>query len=84
MGSILDTTAIVASSFRTMRDFVPFPELPHIEVTQLELARHDLAQVFIQKWDGNHKGRICSSTVVAESHWILTACAVFELGIEYR
>ena len=37
-----------------------------------------------QQWDGNYKGRICSSTVVTESYGNLTASAVFELENEYQ
>ena len=64
--------------------FVPFPELPRIDVTQLQLARHNLAQDVTQQWDGNYKGRICSSTVVTESYGNLTASAVNELENEYQ
>ena len=81
---ISETTVFVASSFKTMRLFVPFPELPRINVTQLQLARHSLAHDVTQQWDGNCKGRICSSTVVTESFGNMTASAVFELESEYQ
>ena len=81
---IPDTTVFVASSFKTMRLFVPFPELPRNDVTQLQLARHNLAQDMTEQWDGTYKGRICSSTVVTESYGNLTACAVIELENEYQ
>ena len=63
---------------------MPFPELPHIDVTQLQFARHKLVQDVTQQWDGNYKGRICSSTVVTESYGNLTASAVIELENEYQ
>ena len=81
---IPDTTVFVASAFKTMRLFVPFSELPRIDVTQLQLAKHNLAQDVTQQWDGNCKGRICSSTVVTESYGNLTASAVIELQNEYQ
>ena len=81
---IPDTTVFVASSFMTMRLFVPFPELPRIDVTQLQLARHNLAHDVTQQCDGNYKGRICSSTVVTESYGNLTASVVIELENEYQ
>ena len=81
---IPDTTVFVASSFKTMRVFVLFPELPRIDVEQLQLARHVLAQDVTQQWDGNYKGRICSSTVNTESYENLTASAVVELENEYQ
>ena len=81
---IPDTTVFVSSSFKTMRLSVPFPELPRIDVTQLQIARHSLAQDVTQQWDGNYKGRICSSTVVTESFGNLTASAVIELENEYQ
>ena len=37
-----------------------------------------------RQWDGNYKGRICSSTVVTESYGNLTASAVVELENEYQ
>ena len=81
---IPDTTVFVASSFMTMRSFVPFPELPRIDVAQLQLARHSLAQDVTQQWDGNYKGCICSFTVVTESFKNLTTSAVIELEKEYQ
>ena len=81
---IPDTTVILASYFKTTRVFLPFPEIPRIDITQLQLARHKLAQHLRQKWDGNYKGRICSSTVVTESYGKLTASAVVDLEDEYQ
>ena len=81
---IPDTTVFVAFSFKTMRLFVPFSELTRIDVTQLQLARHNLAQDVTQQLDGNYKGRICSSTAVTESYGNLTASAVIELENEYQ
>ena len=80
---ITDTTVFAASSFKMMRLFVHYPELPRINVTQLQLARHSLAQNVTQQWDGNYKGRICSYTVATESYGNLTASAVIELENEY-
>ena len=81
---IPDTTVFVASSFKTMRVFVPFPELPSIDVKQLQLARHNIVQDMIQQLDGNYKGRICSSMAVTESCRNLTAKAVIELENKYQ
>ena len=81
---IPDTTVFVASSFKTMRLFVLFPDFPRIDVTQLQLARHNLAQDVTQQWDGNYKGRIFSSTIVTESYGNLTSSAVIELENEYQ
>ena len=81
---IPDTKALVASFFKTMRVFVPFPELPRIDVNELQLARHNLAQDVTQHWDGIYKRRFCSSTVVTESYGNLTASAVIDLENEYQ
>ena len=64
---IPDTTVFVASPFKTMRVFVPFPELPRVDDIQLQLARHNLVQDVTQQRDGNYKERISSSTVATES-----------------
>ena len=81
---ISDTTVFEASSFKTMRVFVPYTEFPRIEATQLQLARHKLAQNVTTHWDGNYKGGICSSMVVIESYGNLTANVVFEIKNEYH
>ena len=43
-----DTTVFVESSFKTMIVFLSFPELPVIDVTQLQLTRHNPAQDMTQ------------------------------------
>ena len=74
----------VASSFKNLRVFVPSAEIPRLHVNQLQIARHNLAQVLTQQCDGNYKGRFCSSTVATESYENSTASAVIELKNEYQ
>ena len=62
--------------------FVPFPELPRINVTHLQLAGDNLAKNVTQQWEGNYRGCICSSTVVTYRN--LTDSAVFELKNYYE
>ena len=80
---IPDATLFVASSFKTM-SVCTLSRTPTYRRYTLQLARHNLAQDLTQQWDGNYKGRICSSTVVKESYVNLAASAVFELENKYQ
>ena len=80
---IPDTTVFVASTFKTVRVFVPFPELPRLNLTTLRNAREALKNDLTENWGSVYDHQICQSPEITTNYFNLTASAIGELEQEY-
>ena len=83
VGFIPDTTGFVASTFKIVRVFVPFPELPRLNLTTLRNAREALKNDLTENWGSVYDHQICQSPEITTNYFNLTASAIGELEQEY-
>ena len=77
-----ETPVIIASAMESTWVFIPFPILPAINKTHLDVAFQEFQFKFAKRWNGYYKQRICGNKELTQSYINVTYIAL--KGIEYE